>query len=104
MNEESIITEGQWLKSNFPSFDIPGKIETHVKVDEWKKEILRMDHAQTSSTSLKLMNTVLDQLVNGVDSEVMFPGTAPTYSTNLFPDPKIDIPRIGDAIATEVKK
>ena len=73
-------------------------------MDEWKKEILRVDHAQTSSTSLKLRKTVFGQLVNEVDSEDMFPGTAPTYSTNLFPDPKIDIPRIGDAIATEVKK
>ena len=52
---------------------------------------------------VQLMDNVSKDLRDGCDSMVGSPGNRKTISRNCFQHPQIDIPRILDAVATEVK-
>ena len=49
------------------------------------------------------MLTVLEQLQHGVDSNVEHPGNMSTHTRNYFTEPAIDLPRIADSLASEIK-
>ena len=103
MKKEIALSNQQWNDINFPTFEVPTQISTHVNVDEWEKEALKVAEERPSSVAQRNMNQVLEQLRHGVDSEVQSPGDSPTVSRNFFPEPHIDIPRICDSLATEIK-
>ena len=75
-------------------------MSTHVKVDIWEAEISRLKRDPSNVTQVSIMSSVLDQLKNGVDSQVGPPGNCPTVVGNYFPDPPLDIPRIADVLST----
>ena len=102
MDKEIKLTDQQWDDANFPRFDIPASISTHVKIEEWEKETRRF--YELNLDGLQFMEDVLKQLTYGVDSGVRAPGDRPTFSRNYFPEPSIDIPRICDSLATEIKQ
>ena len=62
-----------------------------------------MNMVKQNHPSSSLMSKVLQDLTDGCDSQVQPPGTKATKSTNHFPEPEVDIPRIADAIASELK-
>ena len=93
----------EWSESNFPFYPMPESVITHVKVEEWKKQLDITASQPALKTQTSLMEAVHDNLVHGCDSEVGHPGNQPTFSNNVFDDPAIDIPRIADALAQEVK-
>ena len=103
MEKEVPLDDKKWDKLNFPSFVLPESVETHVNTFEWSKEVLRMEKEGKDPIGMQLMTQVLKQLSDGVDSEVKSPGNRVTVSRNYFPEPLVDIPRIGDSIASEVK-
>ena len=96
------LSEKEWEQIGFPFHPIPENVETHVDVGEWKKE--RFSLKNSNKTGFIIMTDVLRDLETGVDSEVRPPGNMATISKNFFPQPSIDLPRIADALATEVKK
>ena len=49
------------------------------------------------------MGLVLNQLKFGTDSKVGHPGNQITHTPNYFSEPTIDLPRIADSLASEVK-
>lgn len=49
------------------------------------------------------MLTVLEQLQHGVNSKVEHPGNMATHTNNYFTEPAIDLPRIADSLASEIK-
>ena len=53
--------------------------------------------------SISLMEEVFRDLVEGCDSQVGPPGDSKTLFPNSFEDPSVDIPRIADALSSEVK-
>ena len=98
--EDKPMTDEEWSQSCFPHFDIPSSVTTHVDIEAWK------GHVSTLSLSMgetSLLDAVLTNLVEGCNSNVGFPGNEPSVSRNNFSDPATDIPRIIDALATEVK-
>ena len=97
------LTGKQWQQSNFPSLKLPAEIETNVNTKVWKDKIAEIHHEESNSLDLPILMEVLANLELGCNSEVQPPGTNPTESENYFPDPDIDIPRIADAIASEIK-
>ena len=103
VESEAMMSEAQWQQSRFPFFAIPDKVSTHVKTDVWSNKVA--DHRQRSPIGgeIDLLQLVLRQLEEGVDSCVSEPGNSVTITRNLFPTPSIDIPRIADSLATEVK-
>ena len=94
---------GQWKAVNFPSFSVPDKVTTHVNIDYWTQELNRLSSRPEHAAARLLMATVLEQLTNGADSMVGPPGNQLTTSTNFFPSPPEDIPRMMDSLANEVK-
>ena len=99
MIKEVALSPSQWDDTNFPKFDIPEKVETHVNIDEWESQTSK----HPPGPGRDILATVLDNLKNGMDSEVKYPGNTPTFTKNFFRNPILDIPRIGDSLATEVK-
>ena len=87
----------------FPFHKIPSNIVTHVNIEKWKEYILLLRNKKHLSYHVPLMEKVLENLQEGCDSGVGPPGNQPTHSKNSFDNPSLDIPRILDAIATEVK-
>ena len=69
----------------------------------WAKHIEDMKSNKDSCYGVPLMEEVLENLTTGCDSGVIFPGSSAIKSKNYFPDPLIDIPRMADALASEVK-
>ena len=102
LRREVVLPWAQWQASGFPSFGAPGSVKTHVNIDYWFEELSRVQEAGNTAASL-LMNTVLTQLTSGADSRVGSPGVAATTSENYFPAPEVDIPRMMDALASEIK-
>ena len=97
------MTDEQWKKSAFPYGPIPHNVSTHVNTGLWTEQIESMKLNPYLVRETELMEIVLDQLINGVNSEVGPPGDGTTKAPNFFPCPKIDIPRIADSLATEIK-
>ena len=100
--EDVPMTDEQWIASGFPHHPIPPNITTHVNVSLWRQktqDIARDGRAAEAA----LMSLVLDQLTNGVNSEVQSPGDSVTKAGNFFQDPAVDIPRIADALCSEVR-
>ena len=64
---------------------------------------MKLEDTPVDAMGRELFETVLKDLVEGCDSCVKYPGTTPTKTANSFDDPVIDIPRIIDALASEVK-
>ena len=80
-------------------------METHVNVDVWKQKINEMTSTpEQNCGGIALVKEVLTNLVYGCDSQVGPPGDSPTVTPNSFSEPSIDIPRIADALAEEVKE
>ena len=93
------LSKAEWDQIGFPFHDIPNKVETHVNTKMWRfytKE-------RTGKPGEDLMKIVLKNLIEGRDSGVGYPGNIPTMSKNSFDNPSIDIPRIADSLATEIK-
>ena len=93
----------QWNTIKFPSFSVPEAITTHVNTAYWFLELSRISSSPDSEGAAKLMETVFVQLKDGADSMVGPPGTKPTVSENWFSSPQVDLPRMMDSLATEVK-
>ena len=104
VGKEKDMTAEFWAQSNFPYRSIPREVSTHVNVKEWINQMNMLSQDPNQTVQTKLMREVLYQLINGVDSGVIYPGTGATYTGNFFPEPQIDIPRIADALCTEVKQ
>ena len=102
LEREVVLPWAQWQASGFPSFGAPESIKTHVNIDYWFRELGRVQESGNSAASL-LMNTVLAQLISGADSRVGSPGEASTTTENYFSAPDVDIPRMMDALASEIK-
>ena len=102
LEREVVLPWAQWQASGFPSFGAPESIKTHVNIDYWFRELSRVQESGNSAASL-LMNTVLAQLISGADSRVGSPGEASTTTENYFSAPDVDIPRMMDALASEIK-
>ena len=88
---------------NFPHHDLPHDVTTHVDVDRWSRQIEMMRDHSTLYSNVPIMVEVLKDLKEGCDSNVQYPGTVTTFSSNYFPVPAIDLPRITDALLSEVK-
>ena len=101
---EVVLTEEQWTQSNFPTFPVPRTVSTHVRVEAWRDLVQDVSTKSGMETEAATLDRVLSNLQEGADSGVKFPGTIPTRTPNHFPHPATDIPRIWDAIATEVKQ
>ena len=92
-----------WEDSSFPIHHLPKEVETHVDVNEWKSQLEALRASGAPEASLSLLEKVLLDLHEGCDSHVMPPGNSPTVTANVFSDPAVDLPRIADALAEEVK-
>ena len=103
LSREHNFSASDWHAISFPSFSVPPNISTHVNITYWRQERDRVARTEHSSTAVTILNAVLDQLIHGVDSGVSFPGTQITMSPNFFSEPLIDLPRMADAIAGEIK-
>ena len=101
VRSEEEITSKVWKEANFPFHAIPDKITTHVKVKVWEE---KMQSFPKTSRNYELLQEVAEELRHGMDSGVVYPGTKVTRTGNFFPTPHIDIPRMADALCTEVKK
>ena len=101
--EEVVLDDAQWKEAKFPSFPVPEEVLTHVSIDAWVARIASMKASEHLLAYVPLMEEVLHDLSEGCDSKVRSPGTSATRSRNHFPCPEIDIPRIADALASEVK-
>ena len=88
---------------DFPFYPLPHGVTTHVNISCWSQQILEMKGNTGDKLHVPIMEKVYKDLAYGCDSRVRFPGTSATISPNYFPQPKIDIPRIADALASEVK-
>ena len=98
--EDRPMSDKEWAESNFPLYEIPPKVQTHVNIKAWRNQI-SAQHLSYGETCL--VAEVFSNLTSGCDSNVGPPGNIPSVSNNVFSDPAIDIPRIADALATEVK-
>ena len=101
---DNYMTDTQWEESNFPFFPIPSSVSTQVNCTVWTdrtNEMMASEHH--TEGQVLVMKAVLDNLTVGCNSKVGPPGDRPTVTPNTFADPAIDIPRIADAITSEVK-
>ena len=97
--EDLPLSDEEWNKMEFPFHNMPDKVQTHVNTKQWEA----FTKERSGKPGEALMKIVLGNLKKGCDSGVVFPGNLPTFSKNSFEDPAIDIPRIADALATEIK-
>ena len=97
------MSDQEWSESGFPFNPVPPNIITHVHTDVWEQKVLQLE-AAGSRVQAKLLQKVVDQLRSGADSQVGPPGDSPTRVENVFLDPEVDVPRIGDALASEVSR
>ena len=103
LKSETALDDTAWEELNFPYFALPSSVETHVDTLEWSKELSKVRNDGKNTVGVQLMSQVLDQLTQGVDSEVKAPGNSATFCRNYFAEPLLDMPRIGDSIVSEVK-
>ena len=92
-----------WKVSGFPSHQIPEEVVTHVNIKYWELEMNRLANISASKPAARIMGLVLDQLKYGTDSKVGHPGNQRTHTPNYFSEPSIDLPRIADSLASEIK-
>ena len=100
--EESIPFE-VWKACGFPSYEVPEEVVTHVNKEYWKSETERMQSTPGCEQAAAIMRLVLEQLNWGTDSKVGPPGNQVTHTTIYFSEPAIDLPRIADSLASEIK-
>ena len=98
------MSESQWKAAKFPSFPLPNRVCTHVNVRLWAMKTEEMKSDTHLQPYVGIMEKVLQNLTVGCDLHVMLPGNVASVSPNYFQDPETDIPRIADALATEIKK
>lgn len=103
MEKEENIPFELWETHGFPSFAVPEEVVTHVNIEYWRSETERMHNTPGCEQAAKIMRLVLEQLNFGTDSKVAPPGNQVTYTKNYFAEPAIDIPRIADSLASEIK-
>ena len=103
LTKEYTLPFKDWLYHSFPSYEVPEEVVTHVNTQYWGEEITRVSESQGGAAASKIMQQVMDQLVNGADSLVGHPGNKITSTPNFFSFPAIDLPRIVDSLATEIK-
>ena len=104
VSEDIPLSDDQWEQLNFPYHPIPPTITTHVNCSLWEARLAEMDSDPQMVGQAGIMRTVLNDLTCGCNSGVGPPGDQPSVSPNLFQNPAIDLPRIIDAITTEVKQ
>ena len=92
-----------WKACGFPSCEVPEEVITHVNKEYWKSETERMENTPGCEQAATTMRLVLEQLKFGTDSKVGSPGNQVTHTPNYFSEAAIDIPRIADSLATEIK-
>jgi len=92
-----------WEAAGFPSYEIPEEVVTHVNIKHWESETERLANTPGSEPASAIMSLVLDQLKFGTDSKVKHPGNQITFTPNYFAEPGIDLPRIADSLASEIK-
>ena len=63
----------------------------------------RLAENPDSEEAARIMSLVLAQLKFGTDSKVGHPGNLITHTPNYFSEPTIDLPRIADSLASEIK-
>ena len=103
MDRETSLSQDEWDKTGFPSCSLPSSIVSRVSKHAWSEEIEKAEGSINGHAAVPLLQQVLRQLDVGVDSGVGPPGNQITRSSNFFTHPT-DIPRMADALATEVKK
>ena len=101
--EDRTMSEAEWAEANFPFNDIPVSVTTHVNLEVWQCQADAISHMPDMMAQSGLMNKVMDNLANGCDSEVGAPGDGPSACSNSFLEPAVDIPRMADALAQEIK-
>ena len=97
------LDDRQWKISGFPFFPVPEEVTTNVRVNIWEEKVREYNEKEECREYIEILNKVLQDLTQGCDSRVLPPGTSATVSKNYFPEPSVDIPRIADAIASELK-
>ena len=102
LRREIDLTEKEWNKSSFPYRQLPNEVKNHVNLTQWRKKIEELP-LQKQKACMPIMSKVLDNLERGCNAKIGLPGSLPTVSSNNFEDPQIDIRRIADALATEIK-
>ena len=102
LRREIPLTDDQWQKSCFPHQDLPPTIQNHVDLKNWREMIKDLPF-QTQEMCKPIMTKVLENLEKGCDAKIGPPGCLKTISSNNFEDPAIDIPRIADALASEIR-
>ena len=73
-----------------------------MNLDYWRAKIVHMTQTGSFPAEIDIMESVLHQLSNGADSQVKYPGTVPTKCPNVFLNPEVNLPRIADALASEI--
>ena len=102
LRKEYNLSDDEWLKSSFPHRELPADVENHVNLKEWKMKVDKLP-LKIQEACKPIMDAVLQNLQNGCDARIGLPGALSTTSSNKYENPEIDIPRIADAIASEIK-
>ena len=104
IQKEQSLSSEEWSLLNFPYCPLPKEVTTHVDCMKWREAMDNYAKGRTlCQAEVQLMDNVSKDLRDGCDSMVGSPGNRKTISRNCFQHPQIDIPRILDAVATEVK-
>ena len=97
------LSKRQWKEANFPSFSMPDEVTTHVNTKLWGLKVKEVQANPKDKNFIPILEKVYKDLVEGSDSKFGPPGSNASKSPNFFPEPEVDIPRIADALASEVK-
>ena len=103
MEAEKSIPFELWKSYGFPTHPVPDEVVTHVNKEYWKSETERLQVTPGCEQAAEIMRVVLEQLTFGTDSKVASPGNQITFTQNYFSEPVVDIPRIADSLASEIK-
>ena len=102
LRKEVCLSDDEWETSAFPFNNLPHDIKNHVNTIKWKTQIQELPRLGMNQY-VPLMEKVLENLTKGCDAEVRLPGSSASYSRNHFEDPQLDVPRIADALCSEIK-
>ena len=104
LSREKKLLPDDWKRSGFPEYPLPENLVGVVNTDVWKEKIAELKKQEEPNLGLiKIMEEVLQQLLEGASSRVGPPGNIPTKSKNVIPDPETQLPRVMDALASFVK-
>ena len=105
MFKEKKVSRRKWKQSNFPHRILPDTVSGQVSVKVWNAKIEELSSQDDPPQGLiSIMKDVAQQLINGASSRVNYPGTVLTSSKNIIPQPREQIPRIIDALASFTSK